>query len=148
MKYSEDIVPISSLKINPGRVVKQIDKAHRPVLLTRRDPGGAVVVEALRDYEARGEEQGFLRGGVEGLIDLKEGREISLTDVKKNALDGANRMPRRRALAFAGSAVGDLDEICAWHVEQQVPGVGEKFLGEIVSRSKDCQISSLFIAPG
>jgi toxin ParE1/3/4 len=43
-------------------------------------------------------------------------------------------MPRRRAITFAESAVGDLDEIRTWYAEQQVPGVGEKLLGEIVSR--------------
>jgi prevent-host-death family protein len=82
VKYSEDIVPISDLKVNPGRIVNQIDKTHRPVLLTSRGRGVAVV-ESLRDYEAKAEEQTFLRGVVEGLIDIEEGREVSLTDVKK-----------------------------------------------------------------
>jgi prevent-host-death family protein len=82
VKYSEDIVPISDLKINPGRIVNQIDKTHRPVLLTSRGRGVAVV-ESLRDYGAKAEEQTFLRGVVEGLIDIEEGREVSLTDVKK-----------------------------------------------------------------
>jgi hypothetical protein len=41
------------------------------------------VVESVRDYEARAEEQAFLRGVVEGFIDIEEGREISLADVKK-----------------------------------------------------------------
>jgi len=82
VKYSEDIVPISDLKINPGRIVSQVDKTRRPVLLTNRGRGVAVV-ESVRDYEARAEEQAFLRGIVEGLVDIEEGREISLADVKK-----------------------------------------------------------------
>jgi len=82
VKYSEDIVPISDLKVNPGRIVNQIDKTHRPVLLTSRGRGVAVV-ESLRDYEAKAEEQAFLRGVVEGLIDIEEGREVSMPDVKK-----------------------------------------------------------------
>jgi prevent-host-death family protein len=82
VKYSEDIVPISDLKVNPGRIVSQVDKTRRPVLLTSRGRGVAVV-ESVRDYEARAEEQAFLRGVVEGLVDLEEGREISLADVKK-----------------------------------------------------------------
>jgi prevent-host-death family protein len=82
VKYSEDIVPISDLKVNPGRIVNQVDKTRRPVLLTSRGRGVAIV-ESLKDYETKTEEQAFLRGIVEGLMDIEEGREISLADVKK-----------------------------------------------------------------
>lgn len=82
VKYSEDIVPISDLKVNPGRIVSQVDKTSRPVLLTSRGRGIAVV-QSLKDYEAQSEEQAFLRGVVQGLMDLEEGREMSLEDVKK-----------------------------------------------------------------
>jgi len=34
-------------------------------------------------YEERTEEQGFLRAVVCGLMDIEEGREISLNEVKK-----------------------------------------------------------------
>jgi hypothetical protein len=40
-------------------------------------------VESVKDYEERTEEQAFLRGIVQGLMDIEEGREISLADVKK-----------------------------------------------------------------
>jgi prevent-host-death family protein len=83
IKYSEDVVPISDLKINPGRIINQVDKTHRPVLVTSRGRGVAIV-ESLRDYEAKSEEQAFLRGVVQGLMDIEEGREISLKDVKKH----------------------------------------------------------------
>lgn len=82
VKYSEDIVPISDLKVNPGRIVSQVDKTSRPVLLTSRGRGVAVV-QSLKDFEAQSEEQAFLRGVVQGLMDLEEGREMSLEDVKK-----------------------------------------------------------------
>ncbi len=82
VKYSEDIVPISDLKVNPGRIVNQVDKTSRPVLLTSRGRGVAVV-QSLKDYEAQSEEQAFLRGVVQGLMDLEECREMSLEDVKK-----------------------------------------------------------------
>ncbi len=82
VKYSEDIVPISDLKVNPGRIVSQVDKTCRPVLLTSRGRGVAIV-QSLKDYEAKEEEQAFLRGVVQGLMDLEEGREMSLADVKK-----------------------------------------------------------------
>ena len=82
IKYSEDIVSISDLKINPGRIVRQVDKNRRSVLLTSRGRGVAVV-ESLKNYEEKTEEQAFLRCVVKGLMDIEEGREISLSDVKK-----------------------------------------------------------------
>ena len=81
-KFSEDIVPLSDLKVNPGRVVNQVDRTHRPVLLTNRGRGVAIV-QSLKDYETETEERSFLRGVVQGLMDLEDGREIDLTDVKK-----------------------------------------------------------------
>jgi prevent-host-death family protein len=80
-KFSQDIVPLSDLKINPGKVVNQLDEDHRPVLLTRRGRGVAVV-QSLEDYETETEEKEFLRGVVEGIMDLEEGREIDLSSVK------------------------------------------------------------------
>lgn len=81
MKFSQDIVPLSDLKVNPGKVVHQLDETHRPVLLTKRGRGVAVV-QSLEDYETETEERAFLRGVVEGLMDLEEGREIDLAGVK------------------------------------------------------------------
>ena len=81
-KFSEDVVPLSDMKINPGRVVSQVDKTHRPVLLTNRGRGVAVV-QSLKDYETEAEERVFLRGVVQGLMDLEEGREMTLAEVKK-----------------------------------------------------------------
>jgi prevent-host-death family protein len=83
VKYSEDVVPISDLKVNPGRIVNQVDETGRPVLLTSRGRGVAIV-QSLKDYEAKTEEQAFLRDIVKGLMDMEEGREISLADVKKS----------------------------------------------------------------
>ncbi|MGP8153175.1 MAG: type II toxin-antitoxin system Phd/YefM family antitoxin [Smithella sp.] len=82
VKYSEDIVPITDLKINPGKIVNQVDKTRRPVLLTSRGRGVAVI-ESVKDYEKKTEEQAFLRGVVQGLMDIEEGRKISLAEVKK-----------------------------------------------------------------
>jgi prevent-host-death family protein len=82
-KFSEDIVPLSDLKVNPGRVVNQVDRTHRPVLLTNRGRGVAIV-QSLKDYETDTEERSFLRGIVQGMMDLEEGREINLADVKKH----------------------------------------------------------------
>lgn len=81
-KFSEDVVPVSILKVNPGKIVKQVQQVHRPVLLTSRGKGVAVV-QALQDYEAGVEQQAFMKAVVKGLVDLEEGREFSLTEVKE-----------------------------------------------------------------
>lgn len=82
-KFSEDIVPLSDLKVNPGRVVHQVDQTRRPVLLTSRGRGVAVV-QSLQVYEMEMEERMFLRSVVRGLMDLEEGREQNLDEVKKH----------------------------------------------------------------
>ena len=82
-KFSEDVIPLSEVKINPGKVIKHVTEAHRPALLTSRGRGVAIV-QSLSDYEKGTEERDFLRGVVQGLLDLEEGREMSLDAVKKN----------------------------------------------------------------
>jgi prevent-host-death family protein len=81
-KFSEDVVPLSDLKVNPGKVVSHANDTHRPILLTSRGRGVAVV-QALKDYEHDTEERAFMQGVVKGLMDIEEGREISLSEAKK-----------------------------------------------------------------
>ncbi len=81
-KFSEDIIPLSDLKVNPGKVVSHVNETHRPVLLTSRGRGVAVV-QSLEDYEREAGKRAFMQDVVEGLMDIEEGRELSLKDVKK-----------------------------------------------------------------
>jgi prevent-host-death family protein len=81
-KFSEDIVPISDLKVNPGKIIRQVQEAHRPVVLTNRGRGVAIL-QSLSDFEAESDERAFMRGVLKGMVDLEEGRELSLEDVKK-----------------------------------------------------------------
>jgi prevent-host-death family protein len=81
IKFSEDLVPLKDLKANPGRVVKHATEAHRPVLLTSRGRGVAVV-QSVSDYEKAEEERGFMRAVVAGLADLEAGDEVSLDDAR------------------------------------------------------------------
>jgi prevent-host-death family protein len=80
-KFSEDVVPLTDLKINPGRIVKHTTEAHRPVLLTSRGRGVAVV-QSVSDYEEAEEERAFMRAVVTGLADLASGQEVSLLEAK------------------------------------------------------------------
>lgn len=80
VKFSEDVVPLTDLKINPGKVVSHAKDSHRPVLLTSRGRGVAVV-QALDEYEKNEEEREFLRALAKGMMDVKEGREMPLSEV-------------------------------------------------------------------
>ena len=81
-KFSEDVIPLTDLKINPGRVVKHVSDAHRPVLITSRGRGVAVV-QSVADFEQKEEDRAFMRAVVEGLSDLEAGREVSLAEARK-----------------------------------------------------------------
>ena len=81
IKFSEDLVPLTDLKVNPSRVVKHTTEVHRPVLLTNRGRGVAVV-QSVGDYEKAEEEREFMRAVVIGMSDLEEGREVSLDDAR------------------------------------------------------------------
>jgi len=82
IKFSEDVIPLSELKVNPGKVVNRAKNAHRPILLTSRGKGIAVV-QGLAEYEESQENREFMKAITQGLIEIKEGNELELDDVKK-----------------------------------------------------------------
>lgn len=81
-KFSEDVVPLSDLKVNPGKVITHTNDTHRPVLLTSRGRGVAVV-QGLDDYESTREELKFVKSIAQGLMEIKEGDTTDINDVKK-----------------------------------------------------------------
>jgi len=81
VKFPEDIVPLTDLKVHPDRVAKHASEVHHPVLLTSRGHGVAVV-QSISDYEQAEEERSFMRAIVTGLANLEAGREVSLADAK------------------------------------------------------------------
>ena len=78
-------MPLSDVKVNPGAVVRQASESGRPVLLTSRGRGVAVV-QSLARYEAAQDERSFLRAVVEGLASAEEGPEHTLEEVKAHFL--------------------------------------------------------------
>ena len=81
IKFSENLVPLTDLKVNPGRVVKHTTETHRPVLLTSRGRGVAVI-QSVAEYEKIEEERKFMRAIVAGLEDLEAGREVSSDEAR------------------------------------------------------------------
>jgi len=80
-KFSEDVIPLSDLKINPGKIVNHAKDSHRPVLITSRGRGVAVV-QGLDDYEKNIEELAFIKAVAKGMVDIKEGNKSDISDVK------------------------------------------------------------------
>jgi prevent-host-death family protein len=81
-KFSEDVIPLSDLKVNPGKVVGRANDTHRPILLTSRGRGVAVV-QGLEDYEKTAEELRFVKAVARGLADVREGKTVTLAEAKK-----------------------------------------------------------------
>lgn len=82
IKFSKDIVPLSDLKANPGKVVNQARESRRPILLTSRGRGVAVV-QGLDEYESGQEEREFMKAVAQGLMEAEAGKQINLKEVKK-----------------------------------------------------------------
>ena len=80
-KFSEDIVPLSDLKVNPGKIVNRAKDTHRPILLTSRGRGIAVV-QGLDDYEKIAEENEFIKAVAQGLLDIREKKQFELSEIK------------------------------------------------------------------
>lgn len=77
----EGVIPLSNLKINPGKVVGRAQDTHRPILITSHGRGIAVV-QGLDDFERTAEELSLLKAVVHGLIDVSEGNTVSLKEAK------------------------------------------------------------------
>jgi prevent-host-death family protein len=81
IKFSEEIVPLSDLKVNPGKFVNRTKDNKRPILLTSRGRGVAVI-QGLEEFENMQEERDFMKAVTQGLFEIKEGKEQSLDSVK------------------------------------------------------------------
>ncbi|PWQ97867.1 type II toxin-antitoxin system Phd/YefM family antitoxin [Leucothrix pacifica] len=81
-RFSQDVVPLTELKVNPGKIVKHTAQTHRPVLLTSRGRGVAVVQD-LNSYEEVQEQRDFFNAIVQGLMDVREGRTVTLDGARE-----------------------------------------------------------------
>lgn len=93
------------MKANPAKVIHQVTEAHRPVLLTSRGKGVAVV-QSIGDYEAQTEEVAFMRAVVEGLRDVEKGKTLSVAEAANRLLRLAppNHIPHPEGSGRASKA--------------------------------------------
>ena len=81
-KFSQDVIALADLKVNPGKVVEHAKESHRPILITSRGRGVAVV-QGLEEYEENAEALAFVKAIAQGLVDVKEGDVVALDEAKK-----------------------------------------------------------------
>lgn len=74
---------------------EQTNAAFDALVLNRTEMSASTKQASLHDYETGAEEYVFMRGIVRGLMDLEEGREVSLSKVK-NILGGRNPVKKVR----------------------------------------------------
>ena len=81
VKFSQDVVPVTTMKANPAKVIQHVTEAHRPVLLTSRGKGVAIV-QSVADYESQTEKIAFMTAVVEGLQDVEKGRTLGVAEAR------------------------------------------------------------------
>lgn len=64
-RFAEDVRPITDLKTRAAEIVDHVRRSRRPVLLTRRGRGVAVVLD-LEEYELLVDRAAFVRAVEEG----------------------------------------------------------------------------------
>lgn len=73
IRLTEDIRPISDLKVRAAEIVDHARRNHRPVLLTRRGRGVAVLLD-VEDYQSLADRAAFLDAVEAGARSAKAGR--------------------------------------------------------------------------
>lgn len=74
-----DIKPVSDFRANAAAVIDRVRQSGRPVVLTQRGRGTAVLVD-IRKYQELVEENEVLRDIHASLVDIAEGRTVSHSD--------------------------------------------------------------------
>ena len=86
MKFAEgDTFKMTDVRTDPNRVFRHAEASRRPVLVVNKgekEIRKVAVVQAFKDFETADEERAFMRAVIEGFVDVKKGREVSLTDIK------------------------------------------------------------------
>lgn len=81
-KFVKDVISLTDLKNNVGKVVKRVIETNHPVHLTS---GGreVAVFQSLSEFNRKEQERQFMRGVVQGVLDLESGREHELSEVRE-----------------------------------------------------------------
>ena len=71
-RFSEDVRPLTDLKLKTSTLVEHVRRSHRPLLLTKRGRGVAVLLD-LEEYENLVERAAFIEAVETSAEAAKEG---------------------------------------------------------------------------
>jgi len=75
VKFSQDAHPVSNLRRQAHELVGQARRTGRPILITQRGRGAAVLV-SVEEWERLEEQNELLKAVVHGERDFEEGRVV------------------------------------------------------------------------
>ncbi|HEC67651.1 MAG TPA: type II toxin-antitoxin system Phd/YefM family antitoxin [Candidatus Desulfofervidus auxilii] len=82
IKFSEDIKPISDLRAKGAEIINQVKTTKRPILITQRGRGVAVLLE-ISEFEKQQEKIAFMEAIVKGMEAAEKGELISHAEAMK-----------------------------------------------------------------
>jgi len=82
IKFSEDIKPISDLRAKGAEIINQVRTTKRPILITQRGRGVAVLLE-VSEFEKQQEKIAFMEAIVKGMEAAEKGELISHAEAMK-----------------------------------------------------------------
>ena len=85
LNLEADIQPVSDFRANTASVLQQVRDTGRPVVLTQRGRGAAVLVD-VRVYQSMVDELDELRDIQAGLADVAVGRVVPNADARRRLL--------------------------------------------------------------
>ena len=81
-KFSEDVHPLTELKTKASALIDQVRRSRRPVLLTRRGRGVAVLID-LEEYERLVDRAAFVEAVEKGAKAAADGDLYPQADAEK-----------------------------------------------------------------
>jgi prevent-host-death family protein len=81
-RFSDDVLPLTDLKTSAGRIVHRLRCNRRPMLLTRRGRGVAVLLD-LEDYERLVDRSNFIEAVEKGMQAARAGDLHSHKEAEK-----------------------------------------------------------------
>ena len=86
MKYSESIKPISYLKGNAAKILRELSETHTPVIITQNGEAKAVIQD-IKEYEEMQESLAFLKVLAMEEEAVNRGKSITINEVLKKTLN-------------------------------------------------------------
>lgn len=88
--FDQDIQPLSEFRAGVASFIKQINETRRPLVITQRGKGVAVVID-VAEYEAMQEKIELLEEVQKAELQLASGQGVSNSDARSQVLAKLNQ---------------------------------------------------------